>query len=126
MIIDAKTSRPSVYLRLTIGDKNKCIFPSLTISVVTPQSEIVIYTSFGAIFNNFQLNNFTSGNEVGFTTCSVYKRTYFVGSNILLIITHGVGRGILTGVCKIETAGLGGGTPGTDKPRKETNDRRSL
>ena len=46
-------------------------------------------------------------------------KTYFVGSNILLIIKHGVGNGIFTGVCKIDTAGLAGGTPGTDKPVTE-------
>ena len=39
---------------------------------------------------------------------------------MLLIIKHGVGRGILTGVCKIDTAGLAGGTPGTDSPREQT------
>jgi Na+/alanine symporter len=43
-----------------------------------------------------------------------------VGSNILLIIKHGVGRGMLTGVCKIDTAGLAGGAPGTDRPTKQT------
>lgn len=41
---------------------------------------------------------------------------------MLLIIKQGVGNGMLTGVCRMDTAGLAGGAPGTVNP----NNRRKI